>query len=88
VVDAHDAADRVVMRSDGAHAADYFYRIRSNLSHRGKSAFRDGQLVFTALVQLHDAIRALLADQLPTRADEWRRREPKSWTLCHRIRGI
>jgi hypothetical protein len=48
------------MRSNGAHAADYFYQIHSNLSHRGKSAFRDGQFVFTTLVQLHDAIRYAL----------------------------
>jgi hypothetical protein len=88
VYDARDPAHKVVIRADGSRAGDYFYRVRSNLSHRGKSAFRDGQLVLNALVQLHDAMRILLAQQVPTLADKWRRPEPEGpegWLLRPRI---
>jgi hypothetical protein len=51
----------------------------------GKSAFQDRQLVLNAFVQLHDAMRDLLEQQLPDLADEWRRREPEGWLLCTRI---
>jgi len=80
VYDARDPAHKVVIRADGSCAGDYFYQIRSNLSHRGKSAFRDGQLVFNALVQLHDAMRILLVQQVPALADEWHP-EPEGWSL-------
>jgi hypothetical protein len=86
VYDTRNPADKVVIRADGSGAGDYFYRVRSNLSHRGKSAVRDGQLVFNALVQLHDAMRVLLAQQAPALADEWRRNEPEGWLLRPRVR--
>ena len=85
VYDTRDPTCKVVVRADGSRAGNYFYQVRSNLSHRGKSAFRDGRLVFTALVQLHDAMRDLLAQQVPNLADEWRRSEPEGWLLRPRI---
>lgn len=85
VYDARDPANKVVIQADGSRAGDYFYQVRSNLSHRGKSAFRDGQLVFNALVQLHDAMRILLEQQVPALADKWRRPEPEGWLLRPRI---
>lgn len=85
VYDARDPAKKVVIRADGRGAGKYFYRVRSNLAHRGKSAFRDGQLVFNALVQLHDAMRILLAQQIPALADKWQRLEPEGWLLQPRI---
>lgn len=73
VYDSRDPVGTAQLRADGVGAADYFYRVRSNLSHRGKSAFLDGQLVFKALVELHDAMRLLLACQVPSVVDAWQR---------------
>lgn len=44
---------------------DAWYRVRSNLSHRGKAAFTDFELVERSVVGLHDALRLLLGRQLP-----------------------
>jgi hypothetical protein len=85
VYDARNPAHKVVIQAEGNRAGDYFSQVRSNLSHRGKSAFRDGQLVFNALVQLHDAMRILLAQQVPAIADKWRRPEPEGWLLRPRL---
>ena len=45
---------------------DAWYQVRSNLTHRGKAGgFHDFELLEKALVGLHDAMRHLLAKQLP-----------------------
>lgn len=86
VYDSRTPANKDQLRADGSGAADYFYRVRSNLSHRGKSAFRDGQLVFKTLVELHDAMRLLLARQVPALADAWQRHhEQEGWLLRERL---
>jgi gamma-glutamylcyclotransferase (GGCT)/AIG2-like uncharacterized protein YtfP len=85
VYDARDPGDKVTIRADGSRASDYFYQVRSNLSHRGKSAFQDGRLVFKALVQLHDVIRTVLAQQVPALTEEWKRYEPDGWLLRPRV---
>ncbi len=85
VYDARSPANKVVIRADGSRASDYFYQVRSNLSHRGKTAFRDGQLVLNALVQPHDAMRILLKQQIPAITDEWQCPEPEGWLLQPRI---
>ena len=54
------------MAADGTGAAEYFYRIRSNLSHRGKSAFQDARLVYKAATELLRAMQILLERQLPS----------------------
>ncbi|MEA2825695.1 MAG: hypothetical protein QOG43_134 [Actinomycetota bacterium] len=71
VFDSRDPDAKYRLRQDGSGAAKYFYGVRSNLSHRGKSAFHDGRLLFKALVELHDAIRLVLADQVPSLVDAW-----------------
>lgn len=71
VYDSRRPSHRDEVRPDGTGAVQYFYRVRSNLSHRGKSAFRDGQLVYRALVELHDSFRILLAQQVPELAQAW-----------------
>jgi hypothetical protein len=81
VVDARDPARRIRLGPDGDGAAKYFYQIRSNLSHRGTSAFKDGVLVHKAVVGLHDAMRSLLAEQLPDLKEAWSRQDPDGgWT--------
>lgn len=64
VVDSRDPTTKYRVTADGAGAARYFYGVRSNLSHRGKSAFRDAMLVDKAVRELHDTMRILLARQL------------------------
>jgi hypothetical protein len=66
VVDSRDPGCRYQLVVDGTGAAKYFYQVRSNLSHRGKSAFQDAQLVHKAVTELSHAIRILLDRQLPT----------------------
>jgi len=66
VVDSRDPSKRPSMAADGTGAAKYFYRIRSNLSHRGKSAFQDTRLVHKAATELLRAMQILLERQLPS----------------------
>jgi hypothetical protein len=68
-------------------AFDYWYLVRSNLTHRGKSAFMDGELLYRATLELHDVLSVFLA-QIPEIADHWNRksaeRGDESW--CFRLR--
>jgi hypothetical protein len=52
--------------ADGTGAAEHFYQVRSNVSHRGKSAFNDPQQVHKAVTELHDAMRILVDRQVPS----------------------
>jgi hypothetical protein len=58
------------LEADGTGAARYYYQVRSNLSHRGKSAFRDAQLVHKSVTELADVMRILLEGQTPALSDE------------------
>jgi hypothetical protein len=42
-------------------SADYYYQVRSNLSHRGKAAFRDGEIVRKSLKELLAIFEDMLA---------------------------
>ena len=46
----------------------YYYQVRSNLSHRGKSAFRDGNLVRKSLVELLAIFEDMLEFELSSTA--------------------
>jgi hypothetical protein len=70
VVDSRNPGSRHQLAADGTGAAEYFYQVRSNLSHRGKSAFKDAQLVYKAVTELHAAMRILLDRQLPAAGGE------------------
>lgn len=52
-------------RVPGRHAFDAWYRVRSNLSHRGKAAYTDFELIERGTVGPHDTLRLLLASELP-----------------------
>ncbi|MFF0172902.1 hypothetical protein [Micromonospora profundi] len=60
VVDSRNPTNRINLGPDGIGGARYYYAVRSNLSHRGKGAFRDARLVLRAVVGLHDAMLELL----------------------------
>lgn len=64
VIDARDPETRYRLAADGTGAAKYFYQVRSNLSHRGKSAFKDAQLVYKSVTELEAAMRILLDRKL------------------------
>ena len=65
MVDCRDPSSHYRLAEDGTGAAKYFYQVRSNLSHRGKGAFRDVQLVLKAVTELQEAMRILLDRQRP-----------------------
>lgn len=75
VFDSRDPATKYVLSpTNPVSAARYFYAVRSNLSHRGKGAFRDAEIVRLALIQLEAIIRDMLdrlrteaANEMPTR---------------------
>ncbi|MCT2281300.1 hypothetical protein M3G91_27215 [Micromonospora chalcea] len=64
VVDSRNPTNRVNLGPDGIGGARYYYAVRSNLSHRGKGAFRDARLVLRAIVGLHDAMLELLGQHV------------------------
>lgn len=80
-----DPDDKAELKPNGSGASKYYYLVRSNLSHRGKGAFRDGKLVLKALVELHDVMRLVLAKQVPSLALQWERNEPDGWLLRARL---
>jgi hypothetical protein len=69
-------ADRRGARTSGAGFADRAYLIRSNVMHRGKSAYAEAELVRTALLDLHDTLRIYLSRRAPALRDVWNRVDP------------
>ncbi|WP_446216284.1 gamma-glutamylcyclotransferase [Micromonospora sp. IBHARD004] len=71
VVDSRYPTETFELGPDGTGGAGYYYAVRSNLSHRGKGAFRDARLVLKAAVELHDAMLVLLEQygSVPVGAD-------------------
>jgi hypothetical protein len=62
VSDSRDPGTRYLL--DEMHpeeAADYLYQVRSNLSHRGKGAFSDGEIVRESLILLLAVIEDMLS---------------------------
>jgi gamma-glutamylcyclotransferase (GGCT)/AIG2-like uncharacterized protein YtfP len=55
------------LRAPGPKAWQAWYAVRSNLSHRGKSAYTDFRLIERAIVGLHDALRVLVVSKLGDR---------------------
>lgn len=71
VVDSRNPETVYRIRDDGSGAAGFWYAVRSNLSHRGKSAFRDGRLLRRSLIDLHDVVKVMLSAELPQAPGEW-----------------
>lgn len=89
VVDSRDPNDHEDLRSDGSNAWKYWYQVRSNMSHRGKGAHRDVDIVAKALVDVHDLLRLLLLDLVPGLRRAWTRTDPegehRQWRLRPRL---
>lgn len=69
----NNPADRQSARSGGGGFATRVYRIRSNIMHRGKSAYQEAELVRTALLDLHDTLRLFLLSRAPELREVWSR---------------
>jgi hypothetical protein len=71
---------------NGRRAWDFWYQVRSNLSHRGKSTRRDLDIVREALVDVHDVLRLLLLHSVPEIETAWAEANPEGKARQWRIR--
>jgi gamma-glutamylcyclotransferase (GGCT)/AIG2-like uncharacterized protein YtfP len=69
------------------HFAAWAYQIRSNLMHRGKSAWNEADLVRTALIDLHDVLRIYLLAKIADFHNKWAETEPQGVPYSWRIRS-
>lgn len=80
-----DPFRRQAARTSGAGFVRRAYQVRSNLMHRGKSAYAEAELVRLSLLDLHDALRLYLLLRLPQLANMWAAVEPegtnRGWRL-------
>jgi len=61
VVDSRDPKDKSKLDvSNPIKSAQYYYQVRSNLSHRGKAANKDGEIVRRSLIELLSIFRNML----------------------------
>ncbi|MBZ5536975.1 MAG: hypothetical protein LAO31_13565 [Acidobacteriia bacterium] len=61
VVDSRDPAARKRLDPQDPKASiQYYYRVRSNLSHRGKGAYKDGEIIRRSLLELQDIFNKML----------------------------
>jgi hypothetical protein len=77
------------LREDGhGSLADYWYRMRCTVAHRGKAAFRDVELVAVAVIGLHDVLRRLLAALSPPISRAWHVSEPEGGSSLWALRPV
>jgi hypothetical protein len=61
---------------DGTNAGRYFRQIRNNMTHRGKAAYKDAELVIDASRLCFNTTRLLLLESMPSIADQWKASVP------------
>ncbi|MFI5457088.1 MAG: hypothetical protein ACHRXM_16710 [Isosphaerales bacterium] len=67
VVRSDDPRNKEVLRRDNPRKAlDYYYQIRSNITHRGKSAVRDYGMLLASLTELHAIFQRVLQAEFST----------------------
>ena len=54
----------ILDREDPASSASYYRRVRHNLTHRGKGAWKDGEIVRRSLFELQEIVCQILEDRL------------------------
>jgi gamma-glutamylcyclotransferase (GGCT)/AIG2-like uncharacterized protein YtfP len=63
IYDSRDPEDSARLdRKDGPSSAKYYYLVRNNLSHRGKGAWKDGEIVRRSLRELLDIFCLVLKE--------------------------
>jgi hypothetical protein len=71
VFDSRDIGPCKLNPDNPSSSVNYYYRIRSNLSHRGKGAWKDGEIVRLSLKELAEIFKQLLvANGLYTAHDD------------------
>jgi hypothetical protein len=90
VTDVRNPSRLVYLHPNGRGAlGGYWYTVRSTVTHRGKAAFRDIELIALAVIGLHDVLREFLPSLWPTIGRVWTDREPDgtaaSWSLRRRV---
>ena len=73
VFDSRDPSDSFAIKDDWSGAAQYWYAVRSNLSHRGKAAFRDGELLQTCAIDARNTLILFLGGARPELKAAWGR---------------
>ena len=65
VFDSRDPGDRAILDpQQPSSSAKYYYLVRNNLSHRGKGAWKDGEIIRQSLLELLDIFQIVLQDRL------------------------
>lgn len=65
-------SDRADLKpDDGVKSADYYYYVRSNITHRGKAAYSDGEKVRMSLLELLKIFDAMLDEQVSGRENTY-----------------
>jgi Gamma-glutamyl cyclotransferase, AIG2-like len=83
VYDSRDLG-KATVRPDGTRALSYWYQVRSNLSHRGKSAYRDSTIVYDAFVDAYNVLRLMMIELIPGLKLEWRANLGEDFVFSHR----
>ncbi|MPZ28599.1 MAG: hypothetical protein GEV12_19910 [Micromonosporaceae bacterium] len=73
IFDSRDPQDAYKLDDDGKKAWDFWYAVRSNLSHRGKGARRDLEIVREGFIDVHDVLRLILLQHANGVARTWSR---------------
>lgn len=56
---------------DPEKAVKAWYQVRSNLTHRGKAAFKENRLLLTATIDLYNTLFFFLGDEVPGLIQQW-----------------
>jgi hypothetical protein len=61
VTDSRNPEETYILNADNSSSSiNYYYRIRSNLSHRGKGVWKDGEIVRLSLLELFEIFQRML----------------------------
>jgi len=66
-----ERGEKKTIGSNGEGAWGYWYQVRSNLSHRGKSTIKDLGIVRDAFNDVHNILRLLLLHYVPDIREAW-----------------
>jgi hypothetical protein len=72
----------------GSGFATRAYTIRSNLMHRGKSAYREAEIVRSTLLDLHDTLRFYLLGRVPGLRSTWEQAESGGAERAWRLKAL
>ena len=65
------STSKILENSTPENAIKFFYQIRNNISHQGKSSPADLDIIYNALKDLSEIMRELLIIKIDKIEDEW-----------------